>query len=395
MERPSSSFLTHDRRSMAPVLHGFPRRAAAGNPAVSWSVAEPVGVAGTPLSLEGSMLVKGVTYDVGTQFGDGGSSRTVWTTADVARDVRAIHRDLHCNSVNFFGGDQGRLIEAATLALEEGLAVSIQPRPIDHTPEDTLEFLAGCAAEAERLRARGPVTLNTGCEATIFTSGFVPGDTFRDRMKSLLERQSELVLINQRLNEYMLDVVRITRERFAGTITYGAGLWEEIDWSGFDLMGVNFYRDKHNTSSYASELRRRKAMGKPLVVTEFGCCAFEGAEEMGGAGWLIVDRSQDPPVIKPGYTRSEETQARELTALLDIYEAEGLHGAYVFDFMAANYPHHSDPRRDLDMAGYGIVKVLPQEEGDTSVRWVRKLAFDAVARHYAAGSGLIAEASPG
>ena len=46
-----------------------------------------------------------------------------------------------------------------------------------------------------------------------------------------------------------------------------------------------------------------------------------------------------------------------------------------------DFPHRpDDPRHDLDMAGFGVVKVAP---GDPA-RWERKAAFHALARRYAA-----------
>ena len=87
--------------------------------------------------------------------------------------------------------------------------------------------------------------------------------------------------------------------------------------------------------------------------------------------------------MKPGYVRSEEVQASLIGELLRTYVAEGVHGAYVFDFLQAANPHEADPLRDLDMASYGIVKPEPARPGDGSIRWARKQAFQAVADAYA------------
>jgi hypothetical protein len=42
-----------------------------------------------------------------------------------------------------------------------------------------------------------------------------------------------------------------------------------------------------------------------------------------------------------------------------------------------------DPARDLDRAGYGLVKVLPESPGETSLRWEPKEAFFTVAENFA------------
>ena len=110
---------------------------------------------------------------------------------------------------------------------------------------------------------------------------------------------------------------------------------------------------------------------------------LEGADRLGGGGWLAIDHAADPPRVKPGHVRSEETQARLIEELLSIFEAEGVHGAYVFDFLQAANPHAANPLFDLDMASYGIVKPEPFQPGDASIRWERKQAFHAVADVYA------------
>ncbi len=328
------------------------------------------------------MDLKGVNYDVGTAYLPAESSRSLWSSADVIRDLRLIRRELHCNSVNLYGSDLARLTEGAALALDEGLAVSIQPRLIDGDRGAMLHFLEQGAREAERLRRSGPVTLNTGCELSLFTAGFLPGRSFLARIRNLVWSWTLLPWANARLNRHLRDVVRTARTCFGGPITYSAGTWERVDWSAFDLVGVNLYRDRHNRASYVSDLRHLRDIGKKLVVTEFGCGAFEGAERLGGAGWLIIDHGRVPPTVKPGYPRSEEVQAREVGALLDIFEREGIHGAYVFDFMQASHPHHSAPQLDLDRAGYGLVKVRAGRPEDSSIAWEPKQAFQEVARRY-------------
>ena len=206
-------------------------------------------------------------------------------------------------------------------------------------------------------------------------------------MRNLIWSWPLLPWANARLNRHLRDVARVARASFHGPITYGAGTWERLDWGVFDLLGVNLYRDKENEATYVSDLRRLRAHGKPVVITEFGCCAFEGAERLGGGGWLAVDRRREPPVMKPGHKRSEEAQAGHVGELLDLFIAEGIHGAYVFDFMESSHRHDPDPRLDLDMASYGVVKVLPWEPGETSLRWERKRAFAEVARRYGGTGG--------
>jgi hypothetical protein len=71
--------------------------------------------------------------------------------------------------------------------------------------------------------------------------------------------------------------------------------------------------------------------------------------------------------------------------LLRIFVEEGVRGAFVFDFAQPYFPHAPDPAFDLDMAGYGLVKVLDAGSEGSPSRWERKEAFEVVARAYRAG----------
>jgi hypothetical protein len=328
------------------------------------------------------MKIRGVNYDTGTEYRPGASSRPLWQPADVLRDLRVIRDDLACTSVNLYGTDLARLHASAVLAHREGLHVSLQCRSIDESRGQMLARVRDAAQIAAQLADRGGVTLNTGCELTLFTQGFIPGRSFLHRIKWLVWLLPFLPIVNARLNRHLAEAARVARSHFSGPITYSAGAWESVRWDPFDLVGVNLYRDRWNERTYVDELRALGRHGKPVVVTEFGCATFEGAERKGGGGWTIVDFDATPPTVRPGYVRSEAVQAALVGELLDCYVAENIHGAYVFDFMQATFPHSKDPPADLDMAAYGLVKVRPGTDRDTSVTWERKASFDAVARRY-------------
>lgn len=333
----------------------------------------------TSSNTETTFVLRGMSYDAGTEYVAGTNTRMVWNLDDVARDMAIIAAELHCNSVNIYGTDLERIVAAARIAHEAGLHVSLQLRAIDRDRRSTLDAIAAAASAADALSGSGQVTLNIGCEASLFTAGFLPGRSFLTRMKLLAVLWPLLPIINWRLNAMLAEGVIVARQSFDGPVIYSAGVWEEVDWAPFDLVGVNLYRDRENEATYLRDLRRLLEHEKPLVITEFGCCTFEGAERLGGGGWLAVDHSASPPRVKPGYVRSEETQARLISELLGIYAAEGVHGAYVFDFLEAANPHASEPVLDLDMASYGIVKPEPSHADDKSIEWTPKQAFNAVA----------------
>ncbi|WP_432943208.1 hypothetical protein ACQPXM_40070 [Kribbella sp. CA-253562] len=121
------------------------------------------------------------------------------------------------------------------------------------------------------------------------------------------------------------------------------------------------------------------ASSKPVVITEFGCGSFVGADRRGPGSFLIVNWFASPPRIKEGFRRDEATQAAYLGELIDLYDAAGVHGCFVYTYAMADFPHWSDPLVDLDMAGFGVVKIPAHDP----TRREPKQAFAAVARKYA------------
>ncbi len=344
----------------------------------SWWRRQPVEPTARPAGRE--LEIKGVNYDVGTAYVPGHLSRPRWNEEEVREDIRVIAEELHCNAVTVFGSEAGRLAVAARHAAEQGLRVWLQPRLVESGPAETLAHLREVSVIAEELRLRYPdrISLNVGCELSLFMRGIVPGRTF-ERRTQVLTLTWPLLLwrYNRKLNEHLGEAVTVAREHFQGDVTYAAGSWEILDWRPFDLVGVNLYRDASNQAGYLRDLRALRRHGRPVVITEFGCCAHEGADAKGASGDGIVDWRAATPRVKGAQVRSEQVQADYLAALIETYAAEDVHGAFVFEFAEPSYPHSPDPRHDLDMASFGIVKVCSRDG-----RWERKAAFSRVADLY-------------
>jgi hypothetical protein len=332
------------------------------------------------------LVHKGINYDVGTNYDPGSLSRAAWHDATMRREIRVIKEDLHCNAITVFGTDVERLVACATTARELGLHVWLQPRLINSTQDEMLDHLSQVAHAAEQLRAQyGKVELNVGCELSVFTSGIIPGRTFEQRIARLGAMWMLSAWFNRKLNLLLAKAAAVAKSHFDGRTTYAAGLWESVDWSYFDVVGVNYYRYLLNESNYVAGLRAFHRFGKPVVITEFGCCSYDGAERKGPAGEDIVDWSTPTPRLKGTYNRNERVQASYIADLIDVFRAENVYGAFVFEFIDPAYPHSPDPQHDLDMASFGIVKACPDGRGDAddALRWEPKLAFHEIARRYA------------
>ncbi len=300
----------------------------------------------------------------------------------VRRDLQAISDDLHCTTVSVIGPDGDRLVAAAEYALEVGLDVWIRPHLVDRREPEVLAHLENIGLAAEELRARHPgrVTLLVGSEFSHTVRGLVPGRWSFLRLRVIFKAR---LLVRRRMNR-RLDVLlgraaETARRVFRGSVGYGAASWEEVDWSRFDSVAISLYRTGTDDAAYARRVTDLvRDNDKPVIINEFGCGAYEGAERRGPASFRIVNWFAEEPTIKGDHPRDEQTQARYLGELIDLYNEAGVHGCFVFTFAMPDYPHHDDPRRDLDKAGFGIVKV----PADDPTTWTPKAAFHEVAKRY-------------
>ncbi|WP_152360666.1 abortive infection protein [Microlunatus speluncae] len=331
--------------------------------------------------------IRGIGYDVGVVYERDQPSRPHWRAEDVRRDLRVIADELACNAVMIMGSDNDQLAEAGAVARELGLFAWLQPRLFDHDPDEVLDHLGRAAELAEELRRQhGDVGLNVGCELSLSVNGFVPGRTFI-RRGSLLPWFFWLKPVyDRRLNRFLERAVTLARARFAGPLSYGSGPWESVDWRRFDYIGLDYYLDASNRWRFAGDVRRHVRTGRPVLITEFGCCTYQGAAERGAGGFSVIDYGTDPPTMPAQLVRSERVQADYLDESLDIFTEAGVHGTFVFGFSEPSLPTSADPIHDLDQGSFGIVKVLPPGDRPEGERWQRKEAFGTLARRYGAAA---------
>ncbi|MFJ4521859.1 hypothetical protein ACIP4Y_13130 [Streptomyces sp. NPDC088810] len=315
------------------------------------------------------MRARGITYDTGT-FPGRLLTRKTFDPEQVRQEMTVIAGDLNCDAVRVSGRDTERLSTAARHAAEAGLEVWFSPFPVDLSPEQILPFFADCAQRAEALRQSGArVVFVTGCELSAFAHGFLPGETYLDRLHAMatadLHWWTSLGPVPERLNAFLAQAAATVRGHFGGRITYASGSWEPVDWDPFDLVGIDAYRTAQNADTYRDHLRTSLSHGKPVAITEYGTCAYRGAGDLGGMAW-------QPP---QGAIPDENEQVRYLNELLDIFEEEGVDTALWFSF--ANY----DKPRERDIASYGVVRMLDE------TRWEPKKVFHAMSTRYGQSNG--------
>jgi len=324
-----------------------------------------------------------VNYDTGMALDDF-HTRSVFDDDAVRRDMDAIANDLHATAVRISGDDLERILTAGRHAAAAGLDVWFSPFPYDLDGDELVAYLTRAAAAAETLRRESglDVVLVLGCEMTLFSKGFVPGEGLAGRTATMTDPRTwatedgraPLLAGFERAREVQRRTVAAAREVFGGRLTYASGTWEQVEWDLFDVVSIDAYRDEGNAARYAEELRAYHRFDRPVVVTEFGCCTYRGAADRGGLGWTIV---REDRTIPAEHERYEAEQVRYLHELDAVFDAERMTGAFWFTFAGFELPHRpDDPAHDLDIASYGLVAVRPDGS------WEPKLAFHALAGLY-------------
>lgn len=345
------------------------------------------------------MRGRGITYDTGF-LSAGTSTREPFDPEIVAREMRVIRDDLHCNAVRITGGDPARLEVAAAHAAEVGLEVWFSPFTNGLAPDELLDLLADCAERAERLRRRGTeVVLLTGSEVSIVTTGFFPGETLEERLALIadpLRVRPVLGAVRARMDAFLRRAREVVRARFGGTVSYASLPFEGVDWTDFDIIATDAgYRTKASAPHFREQIRafvaQGRALGKPVAITEFGCPPYRGAADRGDSELSAVEWSSDgrPLRLKEELVRDEGEQATYLRELLDVFDAEGVDSAFVYTFARYDLPHGTRPDVDFDLVSRGVVRVLADRKAADAdgerypgMPWAPKAAFTALAERY-------------
>ncbi|GIH18059.1 hypothetical protein [Rugosimonospora africana] len=358
------------------------------------------------------MRRKGVLYDVGRVLGT--DWRPDYRPDLVRRELAIIAADLHCTAVRICGRDLDRLEHAASVALDLGMEVWFSPELWGRKAGPTLAYLATAAEAAQRLRRRAPggVVFSVGSELSLFMRGLLPGRTLQRRIRYALS-QPHVGRQSGPLNAFLASAVSVVRRVFGGPVTYSSLDFERVDWTPFDIVGVDHYWHKLIADRYALTLRPWLATGKPVVVTEFGFRTRTGADQTGGAGpenvamtsallyftpglrHLMMSAPTEPagalrrlvlPRVRTVHERNEAHQADSLVRQLTVLDDAGVDGAFVQTFVTPLNLHHPHPRHDLDTDCFALVKSLPRGRRGTTypdLAWEPKRSFTAVADFYA------------
>lgn len=311
---------------------------------------------------------------------------------------------MHANAIRIEGEEIDRLVTAARLAHDAKLTVVFNPWKMNVPVTELKEYFVQAARAAEALRNDGlNIIFVPGCEMSLFNEGIIEGATVTERVKwiastlggSDMSPEDIVAILEQKgqmIDKALRPIVEAVRQEFGGRVTYASGTWEMVDWSLFDIVGVDHYRSSETTEDYVAALDRYR-LGKPLVVTEVGSCAYEGAGALGSGGFMrLLGVNPDGTgnfvdgVIP---VRSEREQADYVEEQLTLLNDAGVDGVFIYVFSFPSY-RHGEGARDLDMMSFSLVKTYPEDDprGQNMPPWEPKEAFHRIGTLYEVMAGI-------
>ena len=346
------------------------------------------------------MRIKGINYDVGAHMGINWRPR--FEPKEVHRELQIVKEDLHCNAVSISALDVGRIVTAAADALDQGIEVWAAPLLWEKPQDETIAYLVKAARSLEGLRQKWPgkLVMSIGGESTLFMQGILEGKNIRQRMRN----PGTMARIkagehNGPLNAFLAKAVAAVKKEFKGELTYRSLVWEKVDWSLFDYVGVDHYRARDIEDRYVDMLKPLFDYGKPVVVTEFGYATYQNdgklAQVLLGGGdvdfWSqffhsfpMVGRFVRPKV-RVVHPRDEAWQAQKIVETLGILDGAGVDGAFYSSLVSQINPYDDDPKYDLDTPSASLVKYYEGGRHGTTypdMSWEPKESFRAVAEYY-------------
>jgi hypothetical protein len=178
---------------------------------------------------------------------------------------------------------------------------------------------------------------------------------------------------------------------------YRSLVWEEVDWSSFDIIGVDHYWAEKIKDQYADMVKPLFTYGKPVINTGFGFSTTTApvsgvASTLGNVNGLSLALHQQPgigrfirPKLKVIDERSEALQAKRLVDNLRLIDKAGFSGAFIDMFIFPLRPYSDTPKYDLDRESSSLVEYFEGGKHGTSypdMTWEPKEAFRAVAEYY-------------
>jgi len=302
----------------------------------------------------------GISYLVGRQFLYPSPFRG---ENEVREHMDVIIKDLGYRAIKIYGDNENWLLKCAEIAIEKGFyTIALAPlyRMINQTSEiDVNQYVrkvADFSIKTEELRKiSNSIKLIMASELSLEAAGIRSGMTYKDRQNEL-PTQWRSEKINNRLNSVLKEMISEVRKNFHGEVTYGklgggdgGGGLENVNWGNLELdtVGSQEYWPKRlfTKEQMLKAIKDLKYYNKPVWITEFGSCTYEGASLFGGAGGDHYE----------GKKYDEKEQAESITDQINLFKEANVDLVFLHTFTAGYW--------DKNEFFYGIVR--GQKDGFT------------------------------
>jgi len=252
---------------------------------------------------------------------------------EMMEDLETIKREVGCNAIRIFGDFDIDMLECARRALSLGFKViALSPRYVGSDSEETERKVIAFATRAQHLlnsaHSSASIVLFVANELTLDTK-----DLAEDR-RDLGKKTTQL-----RLNRYLEKIANSVRAVFSGKISYAAGIWEDVEWDKlpFDMVALNMYLNSGNREDVLKRISDLQKTGRPVWITEFGSCTYQGAFQYGATAHEHLD-------YQP---YSQEEQAAVIEATLLLLNSTNVNGCFLYKYKAY---------KPDDRESYGVLK---------------------------------------
>lgn len=161
--------------------------------------------------------------------------------------------------------------------------------------------------------------ISLGNELSLDTKIAIRKEKYIDRV-SILWKSDRKKLVSKIIQKGIKELLKFFKNKNI-RLTYCSGPWEKINWNDLDYVGINRYVTPLNQSMAKKNIDEAKKFGKPIIVTEMGCSAYDGANYYGSSAYMCYHKD---------FRRNDVIQAKAVIEQLEFMKKESISRAIVF-----------------------------------------------------------------
>jgi hypothetical protein len=152
------------------------------------------------------------------------------------------------------------------------------------------------------------VVFSVGSEATLFMAGIVEGGSFFERLEHPdFWARVQAGEHNGPLNAFLAEAAERVRGVFHGPLTYASVPLETVDWSRFDFVSADLYRDARIKNRFAAAFSR---FGQSTGCQRWNVAPWSSTHSASSPYGLRSGSSARPPAARTRSTAAAMSSTR-------------------------------------------------------------------------------------